>query len=150
MKTYLWFLFLFLLVPPVCTFLSSNLSVPHFPSLFSSHLTAVLFIPFPFCSLFYRSLAPLSFLLYLLAPSFSTQSSIYFSPCRSITEPSESMVSQSKAQVRYWNSPPSGAHWHRALLSPDSVGAGQSGRQISLVQAQVSMERPPYIHFISL
>lgn len=123
MKTY----FCFLLVPPVFTFLMYL-----FPAFFlfsSSHLSVPLFIPFP--SFFtFPSLSCTPFFALLSTTPFYPLSHLLTSLCRSITEPLESVVSQSAAQVRQWISPPSGAQWHGALLSPSSVGAGQSGTEI--------------------
>ncbi len=105
-----------------------SLSLCIFPPLSpsSSDLSVPLFIPFPFFSLFNPSLAPLSTLFYLSSLSFFTQSSIYFSVLEHYRAVRVNGVPvSSTGQVI--NLCPSRARWHGALLSPSSVGAGQSG-----------------------
>lgn len=132
MKTYLWLLFFFLLVPPVFTFLSSQVSVPHFLSLSSSHLSAPLFTPFPsFFTFLSLSRTPF-FPLLSIVPLF-LHSVIYLLLCVGALHSRRSQWCPSQ-QHRSGNEslppPPSGAQWHGALLSPGSVGAEQSGMEI--------------------
>lgn len=123
MKTYLWLLFHFLLVPPFSSFFSPLM---YRSPTFSLSSPLIYLAPFsslsPLSSPFYPSLAPLSFLFYLFLYSV-----IYLLLCVWALQSRQSQWCPSR-QHRSGNEslPPSGAHWHGGLLSPSSVGAGQS------------------------
>lgn len=135
MKTYLWLLFCFLLVPPFSLFSSLMCLSPTFflclPLIYLPLSSLSHFLHFsipllhPFLSSFI-SLPPISPLSHL-----STSVSEHYRAVRVNGVPVSST-----GQVMNL-SPSSGAQRHGALLSPGSVGAGQSGMEIGRCRSRL-------------
>lgn len=106
--------------PPTPTSSDSLIYPPVFSSSFLSWLFHPLFAPIPSNAfLFYQ-------------PPLSSLGHLSTSPCVSALQSSQSQLCPSQQHRSGNESLPSGAWWHRALLSPGSVGAGQSGVDICL------------------
>lgn len=146
MKTYLRLLCCFLLVAPVFAFLLSYVSVCHFPLIYLPPFSSL----FPLSSIFNPSLAPLSSLFHLSSPSFSTQSSIYFSVSEHFYRDVRVNGVPVSSTGQVMNLSPLWSPVTRSSFITRLSGGRTEWDGDQSVQVQVSMERPPYRHFISL